>query len=329
VHANLNSHLKLVSNWKHGDKVRVLALLEAVKSTGHKLGEWQNGECTVLKHALVTMDPSGVGTVALSDFYNKGLEGWFQFGESVEYLKQLGALDTSDPNAPRVIIPNWITAPSNCIGTGVYHDVCCLSECEPLQAAVEDKLGAPTGSPDTLIAIVSGLSSESKAGNRQLDDVLVQRLHAIAHQHDGVVPIYGRLFAQWMHHAFPRECPYPHLSGSTKPRNIWDFMDNARADPVASKEDMSLLASKKLRRQSDVRQIPWLSEEEVFVDPSFFTPAHLHGMMMLHLAMGIIGLGATAVTVSRMAYFAVRSWSAKPTKDGLEGCKAAGNAIIV
>ncbi|OLP24478.1 hypothetical protein AK812_SmicGene48940, partial [Symbiodinium microadriaticum] len=25
-------------------------------------------------------------------------------------------------------------------------------------------------------------------------------------------PLHGRLFAQWMHYAFPHECPYPQIA---------------------------------------------------------------------------------------------------------------------
>merc|ERR1712203_151284 len=32
-----------------------------------------------------------------------------------------------------------------------------------------------------------------------------------ATRHGGHVPIHGRLFAQWMHFAFPLECPYPQV----------------------------------------------------------------------------------------------------------------------
>ena len=36
-------------------------------------------------------------------------------------------------------------------------------------------------------------------------------MEQVASHHGGKVPLHGRLFAQWLHHAFPRECPYPHV----------------------------------------------------------------------------------------------------------------------
>merc|ERR1719487_3173194 len=51
-----------------------------------------------------------------------------------------------------------------------------------------------------------------------LNGTLRIRLEEIAAQNeDGLVPIHGRLFAQWLHYAFPRDCPYPHVAGTTNP----------------------------------------------------------------------------------------------------------------
>ena len=41
-----------------------------------------------------------------------------------------------------------------------------------------------------------------------------ERLHQIAESQGGFVPLHGRLFAEWLHYAFPRECPYPHKAGA-------------------------------------------------------------------------------------------------------------------
>jgi len=32
------------------------------------------------------------------------------------------------------------------------------------------------------------------------------------------VHLHGRLFMQWLHHLFPRQCSYPHVAGSTSPQ---------------------------------------------------------------------------------------------------------------
>jgi len=42
---------------------------------------------------------------------------------------------------------------------------------------------------------------------------LLERLEKIADA-DGLVWLHGRLFAQWLHHVFPLECPFPHGSAA-------------------------------------------------------------------------------------------------------------------
>merc|ERR1712083_252700 len=61
------------------------------------------------------------------------------------------------------------------------------------------------------------MPSSTVPGNRSLPAWLLGRLEEVATHHGGLVPLHGRLFAQWMHHAYPRECRYPHVSGTTNP----------------------------------------------------------------------------------------------------------------
>merc|ERR1719387_1072567 len=42
-------------------------------------------------------------------------------------------------------------------------------------------------------------------------DNLRSKLEEIAAKGNGRVPLHGRLFSQWLHYAFPYECPYPLL----------------------------------------------------------------------------------------------------------------------
>merc|ERR1719388_238014 len=58
---------------------------------------------------------------------------------------------------------------------------------------------------------------------------LVHGLGEIAAVHGGRVPLHGRLFAQWLHYAFPRDCPFPHKAGTIDPQT-----------PVNYKESMGL-----------------------------------------------------------------------------------------
>merc|ERR1719235_2691808 len=69
---------------------------------------------------------------------------------------------------------------------------------------------------------------------------LRRQLEEIASAHGGKVPIHGRLFAQWLHYAFPRECPFPHKTGAVSASTPSEYGE----DHIATKEDMVQYAQK-------------------------------------------------------------------------------------
>merc|ERR1719316_147059 len=75
------------------------------------------------------------------------------------------------------------------------------------------------------------MPSGTTAANRKLSPLLRSRLNETAQHHGGLVPLHGRLFAQWMHLAYPRECNYPHLSGTTYKKTMeeWERETGERA----------------------------------------------------------------------------------------------------
>jgi len=181
---------------RRGKPMQFQEVMHLVEGIHHGFGGWLKTECGNLKKTLLEIEDHGTGTVLLSDFYTAGLNGTWQFQESVAYLKELGALDESQPDAPRVIVPNWVQGRSNCIGHTASYDTCCVSECEPLLAHIEQAIGAPAATPEDLAAIVAALPSDTVPVRAELSPLLLSRLRFIAAQHDGLVPIYGRLFAQ-------------------------------------------------------------------------------------------------------------------------------------
>merc|ERR1719237_375644 len=92
------------------------------------------------------MEEAGSGRVRLNAFYTSALEGSWQFSEHIDYLRQLGALDESDPQRPSVIIPNYINSPSNCVASSKFYSVCCIDECEALLGHLETHIAAPEAS---------------------------------------------------------------------------------------------------------------------------------------------------------------------------------------
>jgi len=177
-------------------------------------GKWQNAECLEMKAALMDIDPEGKGRVPLGTFYAQPEEATYQFSESVDYLRQTGAIDETGRGGPQVLIANYLAGPSNCLASSSYYSVCCISECEGLMNELESKIQAPTASAERLAGLVSNMGSSSVDAPRVLDRQLSEKLSAIAEHHNGEVPLHGRLFAQWLHFAFPNECPLPHVAES-------------------------------------------------------------------------------------------------------------------
>merc|ERR1740138_641757 len=217
-----------------------------IAEIGERYGRFQDIECRQLKDMLVASeDPSigGAGRVRISDFYKKALhEGKWQFTENIDYLRDLGALDESDAENPRVIIPNYISGPSNCVAGSAYYSVCCLDECEGILAQLEQSISAPEASPSTIVSRVSMTPSATMPSNRTISTWLLHRLYEVAKHHGGLVPLHGRLFTQWLHYAYPRECPFPHVSGTVNPKHLEDVIEALNGTdeevPAASEADM-------------------------------------------------------------------------------------------
>jgi len=210
-----------------------------VREFVHSFGRFQNTECVDLKRRLVDMEHAGSGRVRLSRFYKDGVEkGDWTFMNSVAYLRMLGALDETDPNNPIVIIPNYINSRANCISHSGFYSLCCLDECEGLMRVLEREIAGPSAVPARIAGVVSGLRSDTVDAPRNLSTKSLTRLNDIAAYHDGVVPLHGRLFAQWMHHAYPRECVFPQISGTTDPmsQNEWNHRFGFKSD--ATKDEM-------------------------------------------------------------------------------------------
>merc|ERR1719343_855256 len=257
-----------------------------IAEIGDRFAEWQDSQCHVMKSLLLEMEDRGTGRVKLSDFYGAALnKGRYQFTETINYLRQIGTLDESDPSHPRVIIPNYVSGLSNCIARTKYYSVCCLDDCEPLFGKLEKELGMPEAVPAEVIAIVEKMPSDTVDANRKLSPLLRSRLNQIALHHDGVIPLHGRLFAQWMHLAYPRECNYPHLSGTTyrKTMEEWEAETGERSgstmeelhDWTARLEENERLkqssgaAASSPSSEGDVLEGEcgmWTMEEELFVE---------------------------------------------------------------
>jgi hypothetical protein len=261
-----------------------------------------------MKKILMTMEDGHTGRVRLADFYGNALNGKWQFQESVEYLRLNGALDEANPGNMRVIIPNYVNGLSNCIGASDYHSICCISECEGVRSRLETSLGKALATPEEIASIVAGIPSATSPAEGAVDTVLMLRLKRIAADNGGLVPIFGRLFAQWLHHAYPRECEFPHLAGKTSPLDVYD-MEKAGLEIMARDHDMKFHASIKKRKDAPVEGAEWVHHEELFGGedhaaskvPPFFMAFHAALFVGCGLGMGWLARSATLGFRSRRA----------------------------
>jgi len=250
------------------DRTSFDASVRVVEALADRYGRWQDRECIALKESLLKLERPGTGRVPLSSFYQAALDGAWQFSESKEYLRHLGVLDETDPMRPSVMISNYVNAPTNCVGGSKYYSVCCINECEALLGHLEKTLAAPSASVERIIEVVQGLPSATEDAPRVLSEQLVKRLQEIADHHGGLVPFHARLFNQWLHHAYPRECPYPHLSGTTQPLLQLDFYKVTGQSNVASQEMMEAEIAR-LGVESDhelQEELLWTADEECFLE---------------------------------------------------------------
>jgi len=251
-----------------GASLPLEALHQVASEVPRRFGGWHDSLCTDMKRHLLSLeDTRSTGRVSLGSFYGGESAGddW-RFIESVEYLRELGALDESDPKRLRVIVPNYLSGPNNCIEASALHTYCCKDECGMLRGEVERGIAAPTGAAADIARIVSGISSDTVEAPRNLTSELINKLESVANRHGGRVPLHGRLFAQWMHHAFPNECPHPYVSGTTAPQTT-DAFKKSGGNAFVTNQDRDQYISAHTPPQKlsedEAESLLWSEEEEL------------------------------------------------------------------
>jgi len=275
---------------------------QIVEDLALSYGQWQDAECRRMKSELMKLDPKNTGRVPLSTFYSQPKNAVYQFAESVDYLREVGAIEELSVGDPSVRIANYILSPTNCIATSSFFSVCCLSECGQLTGEVEHMVKAPSAFPEILLGIVGNLSLVNSDREQVVSSELEARLYSIAALHAGKVPLHGRLFAQWMHFAFPLECPYPHMlqdSMSLSPAS-WKSRESTSTEEQRQKfnEESAVIADEDINTLA----VHWTDDEVMPLQEPFearsFCGAVARGaaqLMMMALVLktaagGLVGL---------------------------------------
>jgi len=102
----------------------------------------------------------------------------------------------------------------------------------------------------------------------RLDDFMVNQLQSIAKEHGGQVPIHGRLFAQWLHYVFPRDCLFPHKSGSAQALSPTQYGDGYLASDdemeAHAKDTRAEIPLATMKREELQWMSQWSEDEELF-----------------------------------------------------------------
>lgn len=282
-------------------KLSFAGMTNVVEEVGERFGHFQDAECGQMKSKLIAMGDGGVGRVPLANFYKTSIDdNTFEFQESEGYLRELGALDDTDPTHPSVIITNYIQSPTNCIASESLYSVCCLNECEQLMSHLEKEIDSPDAEPSRIAAIVSSLPSSTVEAPRALSSTLLGRLDEAAAAHGGTVQLHGRLFGQWMHHAFPRECPFPHVSGAINPQTPDEWMSAEGQEITASQREMRRYAAMSKPKTDEVQELShWTAEEELLVP--FAARGAKQGRSTLWFIFSVVMLSAALISVASRA----------------------------
>jgi len=192
---------------------------------------WQDEDCLEMKDRLISLeDKTDTGRVPVRIFNNHDQHGQHRFGETINDLLKTGSIDTSGPE-PRVIISNYITGALMCAITAWdMFTFCCIRECDGLMLKFEETVGKPSATPDQIIHFAETAGTSTVTVPRRLPESLITRVQEMAAKDSyGKIPIHSRLFAQFLHHAYPRECAFPSLDYSWAPTNSSTILHNFRS----------------------------------------------------------------------------------------------------
>eukprot|EP00927_Polykrikos_kofoidii_P013282 TRINITY_DN15789_c0_g2_i4.p1 TRINITY_DN15789_c0_g2~~TRINITY_DN15789_c0_g2_i4.p1 ORF type:complete len:550 (-),score=120.37 TRINITY_DN15789_c0_g2_i4:127-1776(-) len=234
-------------------------LAATVTALAERFGDWNDMECRNDKEALLELEErERSGRVKLLDYYNAAIvKGKYQFTENIDYLRQSGLLDESDPLVPKVVISNYLQSPSNCVARTGFYSVCCRDQCQGILGQLETEIAAHAAVPAEIIDVVRRLPSETMPARHKLSKKLVRALNWIADRQGGKVELHGRLFSHWLHLAYPSECSFMHLSAGVTQGMLMEEWEKQTGERSSATRAQILEYIEDLReKQEERRQHP-------------------------------------------------------------------------
>jgi hypothetical protein len=245
----------------------VVAVLEDIETN---FVYWNEHQCAAFKDDLLSLEKELPGRVRLLDFYEGSLyKGMSRFAESKEYLKELGTIDDTDPLEPRLILSNYVHAPSNCVARSSFYSVCCMNQCDDLYNHLERNIGKPEATAEEIISVVSGLSTATTCNI--LPDDLQVKLHTIADKNHGQVLLHGKAFAEWMHFVYPRECTWQQKYGPAYSQTEEEWLEATHIESQANTQEL-MLYTEQLRGMDQLKRARSNSTVNKNARPAFMAP---------------------------------------------------------
>eukprot|EP00933_Yihiella_yeosuensis_P039145 TRINITY_DN330_c0_g1_i1.p1 TRINITY_DN330_c0_g1~~TRINITY_DN330_c0_g1_i1.p1 ORF type:complete len:678 (-),score=156.03 TRINITY_DN330_c0_g1_i1:212-2245(-) len=198
---------------------KVVSFADSLHSIEQVLGDFSQTSartCIEMRDRLMSVKGASLGRVSVAEVRKEMFVSTFH--ESNEYLREIGALDETNPADPLLILPNYLYGPSNCDGATSFYDLCCPNLCEAHMEQLEMRLER-FGKRDavTIADVLEDLlrRRDSGADGKDLVDAekikadLRMQLMEIQKATNGTIRIHGRQFAELMYSLFPLDCTRP------------------------------------------------------------------------------------------------------------------------
>merc|ERR1719272_1734022 len=160
---------------------------------------------------------------------------------------------------------------------------------------LEAALPTSAASSAEIIRAVESMPDIASIEAGKVSEKLRSRLEEVAAVHNGKVPLHGRLFAQWLHFAFPTDCPFPHEAGTVKPQTPIQYEEVLGQDSTdASEEEVEQFMKSDAARVSpspDAGKAMWNLKEHILESS---TPSDLAQSPVQRLMRSLSCLGLLA-----------------------------------
>eukprot|EP00929_Paragymnodinium_shiwhaense_P108786 TRINITY_DN75124_c0_g1_i1.p1 TRINITY_DN75124_c0_g1~~TRINITY_DN75124_c0_g1_i1.p1 ORF type:complete len:438 (-),score=122.24 TRINITY_DN75124_c0_g1_i1:156-1313(-) len=179
-----------------GDVALVTAAVEQVVLNDQRAAKTlsraklQKESCAARRESLTSLCKPSTGRMPWS-----AVSAGSEAALSRDALTAAGALE----GGKSVLLANYLSLPMHCTASTELFSVCCASPCEDIARQVESQAMAPKVSSDRLFQIASKVAPVARPLQRKLD--------RIARQQGGDVLLHSEAFAEWLHYAFPAQCP--------------------------------------------------------------------------------------------------------------------------